>query len=92
VDATEGGFLSSCSDWANAANLELLAEASVIPNSYPLEEIPVEETLTVSVNGEEVSSSDWSYDEGSNSVIFDMNPPVEGDEISISYATFGECD
>lgn len=95
VDAatdTDGIVLEICSDWATSANLELLAEASVIQNTYELSNEAIAATIVVEVNGTTVSSSDYYYDEASNSVIFTDNTPEEGDTISIAYAAPATCD
>ena len=73
-------------------NLELLAEASVIQNTYELENEAIEETIVVEVNGSEVAWGVWYYDASSNAVVFDSNPPQEGDSIEISYASPATCD
>lgn len=91
VNFTEGVFLSICSNWASSSNLELLAEASVIQNTYVLDNQAIEETIVVEINGSE-SSTGWYYDEASNSVIFDSNAPEEGDSVTITYAAPATCD
>ena len=92
VEYTDGVFLSICSDWASAENLELLAEASVTQSEYVLTYFPVEETIVVNVNGEPITDGSWYYDLSSNAVIFTINPPASGDSIVIDYATWAECD
>lgn len=92
VNGTGGISLEICSDWATSANLEMLAEASVIQNTYELSNEAIEETIVVEVNGSTVSSSDYYYDASSNSVIFTNNTPEEGDTIDISYASPATCD
>ncbi|MEL6349647.1 MAG: hypothetical protein AAFV53_41470, partial [Myxococcota bacterium] len=91
VDATGGVFLNICSNWASGDNLELLAEASVIPDRYPLGQDALEQTIEVRVNGSVVPDSSWDFDAASNAVIFTSAPPEEGDEIEISYASPGDC-
>ncbi len=88
---TGGVFLSICSNWASSSNLELLAEASVIQNTYALDNEAIEETVVVEVNGTERSSG-WYYDEASNSVIFETNAPEEGDSVTVTYAAPATCD
>jgi len=92
VDSTGGVFLSICSDWANANNLELLAEASVQQDSFALSHEAVEETIEVMINDQEVDDDDWYYDETQNVVIFVDSSPEEGDELSITYAAPATCD
>ena len=88
---TAGVFLSICSNWASSSNLELLAEASVIQNTYALDNEAIEETVVVEVNGTERSNG-WYYDEASNSVIFETNAPEEGDSVTVTYAAPATCD
>ena len=91
VNATGGVFLSICSNWSDPSNLQLLAEASVIVDSYPLDNQAVGSTVQVFVNGVEITGT-WHYDESTNSVVFDSDSPEEGDTIRISYATPATCD
>ena len=92
ANSTGGVTLEICSNWATGNNLELLAEASVIQNTYELENEAIEETIVVEVNGSEVAWGVWYYDASSNAVVFDSNPPQEGDSIEISYASPATCD
>lgn len=82
------------SNWASPSNLQLLAEASVISDQYDLGNPALEHTIQVFVNGFEVaySSGNWHYDSGANAVVFDQNPPQEGDTISITYAVPASCE
>ena len=82
------------SNWASPSNLQLLAEASVISDQYDLENIPLEHTIQVYVNGYEVSisSGNWHYEASTNAVVFDANPPQEGDNITITYSTPANCE
>ena len=91
IAATGGVQLDICSDWATEANLAELAEASVFQDSYELTHSPVIETIRVEVNGIERSSG-WSYDPGSNTVLFSADVPTEGAEVEISYAGLATCD
>jgi len=91
VNATGGVFMSFCANWTNPQNLQLLAEASVIMDSYPLDNPAVDGSIEVYVNGTEVPSG-WHYDESLNSVVFDSNPPEEGDHIRIVYSAVSQCD
>jgi hypothetical protein len=91
VNFTDGVFLSICSNWASSANLELLAEASVIQDTYALDNEAIEETIEVQVNGT-ARNNGWYYDEESNSVVFETNAPAEGDSITITYAAPATCD
>ena len=91
VNATGGIFMSFCSNWSSPQNLQLLAEASVIVNSYPLDYPAVESTIVVEINGLPVVGP-WHYDASTNSVIFDTFPPEEGDLVRIEYAAKADCD
>ncbi|MEC7984140.1 MAG: choice-of-anchor D domain-containing protein [Myxococcota bacterium] len=91
VNYTGGVFLSICSDWSNPSNLELLAEASVISDSYPLDYPAAETTIEVYVNGQPIVGT-WHYDASLNSVVFDSGAPAEGDTILISYGEIAVCD
>ena len=91
-----GGLLfditnSSTNNWASPANLQLLAEASVIPDRYDLDQAAVESTIEVYINGYLVQGN-WHYDEVGQAVVFDANPPGEGDSIEIVYAALAECE
>lgn len=79
------------SAWSTPLNLELLAEASVISDRYDLDNLALEHTIEVFINGYAVQSN-WHYDSAANAVIFDTSPPSEGDTITINYATPAVCD
>lgn len=89
VDATDGVFLSLCSDWG--ASAEELAEASVQLDTFALSHTAYEPSIVVTVDGTQRTSG-WSYDEDSNSVIFDTNVPSEGQTVNISYGAPVSCD
>ena len=91
ANATSGVFLDFCSDWSSPENLEVLAEASVLTDSYPLEKPAVAETIAVFVNGA-METEGWFYDRDLNSVVFDENPPLEGDDVVIRYGERAVCD
>ena len=91
-----GGLLfditnSSTNNWASPSNLALLAEASVISDRYDLDQPAVESTIEVYINGYLVQGN-WYYDDVQQAVIFDTNPPGEGDSIEIVYAALAECE
>jgi hypothetical protein len=95
VDATNytnGVFLSICDSWSDPANLQLLAETSVLLDAYPLDYGAVEETINVQVNGYPVSDAYWHYDANTQSVMFDSNAPQEGSSVTISYVPVGMCE
>lgn len=91
-----GGLLfditnSSANNWSSPSNLALLAEASVIPDKYDLDQPAVASTVEVYINGYFVQGN-WHYDEAQQAVFFDSNPPGEGDSIEIHYAGMAECE
>lgn len=88
VNYTGGEFLSICSDWS--ASVEALADASIAMSSFTLTHSAVESSIVVTVNGSSVGG--WHYDATSNAVIFDTNPPAEGDHVVIDYAGLANCD
>lgn len=90
VDETGGLFLSLCSDWG--ASAEELAEASVQQDTFELSHTAYEPSIVVVVNGEQQDGG-WSFDEDTNSVIFDdATAPDEGDSVVISYGAPVDCD
>jgi hypothetical protein len=95
VDAsnyTNGVFLSICDSWSDPANLQLLAETSVLLDAYPLDYGAIEETIEVTVNGYPVPNTSWHYDENTQSVMFDTNAPQEGSSVKITYIPIGLCE
>ena len=95
VDAsnyTNGVFLSICDTWSDPANLQLLAETSVLLDAYPLDYGAVEETIQVEVNGYPVSSDYWYYDEDTQAVMFSSNAPQGGASVTITYVPIGLCE
>ena len=95
VDATtytNGVFLSICDNWSDPANLQLLAETSVLLDAYPLDYGAIEETIQVSVNTFPVSEDYWHYDTNTQSVMFDSNAPQEGSSVTITYVPVGLCE
>jgi len=90
VQATSGEFISICSDWANSTTLESLASASIIQNSFELLQTPIPETISVYVNGTEVTG--WTYDPTTNTVLIESADPGEGDLVEISYGGAASCD
>ena len=93
VDAanfTGGEVLNICdSAWAN--QVDLLANASLAGiNSFGLGTQAADGTVQVWVDGTEWTSG-WTYDAGSNSVVFD-EPNFEGGEvIDVDYSALGDC-
>lgn len=96
--ATGGLFLSICAQ-DFGTHLEALAEGSAADlTSFPLTDIPVEETIEVRVDGALVAPNDgndavWSYDFNENSVDFtESYTPQGGSTIQVDYATMGDCE
>lgn len=89
VAETGGVFLELCSDWG--ASAESLAEASVQLDTFELSHNAYEPSIVVLVNGVERTSG-WSFDEGTNSVVFDTDAPDEGATVEISYGAPVDCD
>ena len=91
INATGGIWLDICSDWSSIESLEQLAQASVILDSYILDNPAIESTIEVTVNGT-INTSDWYFDVDMNAVVFETNIPVEGDHIDIKYGELAICD
>ena len=88
IDYYGGQWYSICSNnWG--VQLQNLASSLTGRSAYELAESdPIEETITVYVNGQEVI--DWGYDLTDNKVIFDSaHIPAEGQTIEIEYAVWG---
>tara|TARA_B100000214_G_scaffold307462_1_gene238666 strand:+ start:257 stop:1879 length:1623 start_codon:yes stop_codon:yes gene_type:complete len=76
-----GTFMSICaSDWS--VTMDTLARESLAQLGFALSDKPIEETITVTVNG--MLSTDWTYEESSNTVIF-ISAPADGSTIEINY-------
>ncbi|MEC8192458.1 MAG: choice-of-anchor D domain-containing protein [Myxococcota bacterium] len=91
VVATDGVFLSICSDWATPSNLSMLAAASVQMEAYELGATAAPSTIQVFVNGTERNSG-WHYDADDNTVVFDEGIPTEGDHVRVTYGGVASCD
>lgn len=90
ADATGGEFLSLCSSWSD--NVETLAAASYDQDTFVLGHTPVEETISVSLNGEALASG-WRYDADINAVIIVEVTLYGGDLVQISYtASAAPCE
>ena len=91
VTSTGGEFLSICSDWASAVNLERLASASITQTSFTLERTPLVSSIEVRLNGVVVSG--WVYDAATNTITMpDGTRPEEGDVVQITYGGVASCD
>jgi len=83
-----GTFMSICADdWS--VTMDTLARESMAMVSFPLSDYPVEDTISVEVDG--VTSTDWVYDNSVNSVTFTVVPADES-SINITYAVWAECE
>ena len=81
VNDLGGTFMSICaSDWSGT--MDTLARDSLAQVAFALSDTPIEDTITVTVDG--IASSDWSYEASSNTVIFTVSP-ADGSTIDISY-------
>jgi len=90
--ATGGLFLSICStDWAQ--HLEDLAQRSVsIHDSFELTQLPVQQTIEVSLDGINVTTG-WDYDASLNSIVFETDHiPAGGSTIDVFYALMPPCE
>jgi hypothetical protein len=90
--ATGGLFLSICAtDWGS--HLESLAEGSVsINDSFELTQLPVPETIEVTVDGIRTTTG-WEYDVALNSVVFERDHiPAGGSTIEIEYHLMPDCE
>ena len=89
VSYLNGTFLSICQDdWGTP--LEILANESILHSSFALDKEPVEETITVAVDG--VEESNWTYDSSDNAISFaEGHVPAAGTSILISYSPISNC-
>lgn len=87
--ATGGLFISICSDWTDPSYLQQLASTSVQNFHFELSDIPITNSITVSIDGSPLSSG-WTYEQGSNLIILDQQPP-ELSTISVQYYSLPEC-
>ena len=88
IDYYGGSWYSICAtDWG--VQLQDLAGEVTGRRMFQLDEPdPIVETIEVTVNGQ--VTTDWEYDETTNSVIFaDGHVPDEGQTIEINYAVWG---
>lgn len=90
--ASGGVFLSICAtDFGS--HLETLAEGSAADlTSFELTDIPVPDTIEVTVNGIPTTVG-WSYNNADNSIDFEESyVPEGGSTVQVYYALFGDCD
>ena len=82
--------MSICaSDWSTT--MDTLARESMARMSFELSDTPIEDTLSVTVDGYAVTDSSWSYDSTINSIIFSVAPGDES-EIDVTYAILAVCE
>ena len=91
VNMLGGTFLSICmDDWGTP--LEGLANDSILKSKFSLQKYPIEDTITVKVNGVEQSTG-WYYDLATNSIVFDQNNiPQANSFVYISYNPISDCE
>jgi hypothetical protein len=91
VNLLGGTFLSICQDdWGTP--LETLANDSILKSKFTLQNNPIEETITVKVDGVEQSTG-WYYDSSTNSIVFDQNNvPRANSIVYISYNPVSDCE
>jgi hypothetical protein len=90
--ATGGLFLSICAtDWAS--HLEELATESVsINDSFELTQVPVPQTIELSIDGIAVTTG-WEFDASINSVVFETDYiPAGGATVEIYYMLMPDCE
>ena len=86
VEATGGELLSICEAWYD--ELDSLVDASIRYALFHLSEVPLVDSLEVSVNGD-LRLSGWSYDETDNAIRFVADAPVMGDHVTVTYDPAG---
>ena len=77
-------YIDICGDWSTA-----LVDSSFLVNLQDyinLKYIPIEETITLTLNG--VEEKQWFYLEQNNTIYFDFEPK-EGDVVVVGYNTLG---
>lgn len=82
TQAFDGAFLSICGDWSS--QVDQLAEVQSRQDSFNLSHHPDPDTLLVEVDGE-ARTSGWSFDFGSNTVLFDVDAPRTGHPVRFVY-------
>ena len=90
VNMLGGTFLSICQDdWGTP--LETLANDSILKSKFALNKYPIEETITVKVNGN-IQNTGCYYDSSTNAIVFEQNNiPSPTSTIYISYNPVSEC-
>jgi hypothetical protein len=91
VALTGGQFESVCNNWGNS--LSSVAAGSVtLADSFALSQEPLEGSITITVDGDDVTSG-WTYDPATNEIVFDADAvPENGAEVKVNYEPVSECD
>ncbi|HBZ39146.1 MAG TPA: hypothetical protein DEO59_11960, partial [Balneola sp.] len=89
VTALNGSFLSICQDdWGTP--MQSLATNSILAKSFVLSLLPIEDSISVTING--VIVTDWYYEPSNNSVyFFETSIPPAGSEVIITYSPLPDC-
>jgi hypothetical protein len=84
-----GTFMSICAtDYG--LQMETLASDSILRSAFELSEVPIEESIVVTVDGYVTSA--WTYNAIENAIYFDASSvPAPASEIYIDYAVLAEC-
>jgi len=87
--ATGGLFISICSDWTDPFYLQQLAAASVENAIFELSNPPILDSIEVTIDGVIITSG-WSYDQSTNSILLDTQPP-ELSTVQVQYYAKPGC-
>jgi len=89
VDQLGGTFMSICAtDYG--IQMDALATDSILRSAFELSDIPIEETITVTVDGHVTTG--WTYNATENAIYFDATAiPATESEIYIDYAVLEDC-
>jgi len=89
VQQLGGTFMSICAtDYG--LQMDTLARDSILRSAFELSEIPLEESIIVTVDG--YVTSDWTYNATENAIYFNLNAiPATESEIYIEYALLDDC-
>ncbi len=91
ASAVSGSGEDICeSDWTSAFDTFAQLPGGVEAVRYPLAEVPVPSTLTVSVGG--VLHTGWTLDEPSNELVFDSGDFALGAQVDIGYVAAVACE
>lgn len=70
--------------------MDTLARDSILRSAFELSEVPLEESIVVTVDG--YVTSDWTYNATENAIYFNSNAiPATESEIYIEYALLDDC-